>query len=194
MIAEPIEKIELMDESRAMAALVMAFATDPAVRWLYPDAQQYLTHFPDFARAFAGKAFELDTADALQGHSAAALWLPPNVQPDEAAVGDVLQRTVNEPRLSEVFSMLEQMGAFHPNEPHWYLPMIGVDPGEQGRGCGSALLRQGVARCDFDHVPAYLEATSARSVPLYEKFGFHVVGQIKTKSSPPVIPMIRLAM
>lgn len=194
MIAEQTENIELIetaDEAWAVAALTMAFANDPAVRWLFPDAQQYLTNFPAFARAFAGKAFECGTVDELEGYSAAALWLPPNVQPNEVAVMDRLQRSVNEARLPEVFSVFEQMGAFHPTEPHWYLPMIGVDPSGQGRGVGSALLLKGLARCDADGLPAYLEATNLRNISLYERFGFKAVGRIQTKTSPPIIPMFR---
>jgi len=178
-------------EARMVAAIVAAFAADPAVRWLYPDTDQYLTQFSDFARAFAGKAFAYDTARELEGVSAAALWLPPGVQPDEAAVVEVVQRTVSEDRLPEVFSIFEQMGAFHPDEPHWYLPMIGVAPMEQGRGRGAALLRDGLARCDADGLPAYLEATSLRNISLYERFGFEAVGRIQSKTSPPIIPMLR---
>jgi ribosomal protein S18 acetylase RimI-like enzyme len=85
------------------------------------------------------------------------------------------------------------MGSFHPSEPHWYLPLIGVDPAYQGRGLGSELLSRGLARCDRDGVPAYLEATSLRSVSLYERFGFETAGQIQTKTSPPIVPMIRIA-
>jgi ribosomal protein S18 acetylase RimI-like enzyme len=196
MIAEVIENREgnePANEARAMAALTLAFANDPAVRWFYPDARQYLRHFPDFAWAFAGQAFEHGTADNLEGHSAAALWLPPHVQPDESAVMEVLQESVDEFRRLEVFSLLEQAAAFHPSEPHWYLPLMGVDPKEQGRGGGSALLRRGLARCDAAGVPAYLESTNPRNVPLYERFGFKVVGQIKTRTSPVIIPMIRPA-
>jgi ribosomal protein S18 acetylase RimI-like enzyme len=83
------------------------------------------------------------------------------------------------------------MGAFHPSEPHWYLPMIGVNPSEQGRGVGSALLRKGLARCDADGLPAYLEATSLRNISFYEQFGFEAVGRIQAKTSPPIIPMFR---
>jgi ribosomal protein S18 acetylase RimI-like enzyme len=196
MTAEVIENLEFNEtanEARAMAALTVAFANDPAARWLYPEARQYLRHFPDFAWAFAGRAFEHGAADNLEGHSAAALWLPPDVQPDETAIGDVLHESVDEFRRLEVFSLLERMGAFHPSEPHWYLPMIGVDPTEQGRGYGSALLRRGLARCDAERLPAYLESTNPRNVPLYERFGFKVVGQIKTRTSPAIIPMVRPA-
>jgi len=179
------------DEARMVASLLTAFAADPAVRWMYPDAQQFLAHFPDFLRAFAGKAFEHGTADQLGGQSCVALWLPPGVLPDDAAVAEVLLRSVSESRLAEMNSMFEQMGESHPEKPHWYLPLIGVDPSLQGRGFGSKLLRKGLARCDADGVSAYLEATSLRSVPLYEQFGFRAVGQIKTRTSPPIIPMIR---
>jgi len=193
MITETINRQSAVAESRALATLISAFAADPAVRWMYPDAQQYHANFPAFVRAFAGRAFEHGTVDVLEQQSAAALWLSPGVQPDEASVVDVLQRSVNEARLPELFSLFEQMGAFHPERPHWYLPLIGVAPSGQGRGSGAALLRRGLARCDADHVPAYLEATSARSVPLYERFGFKVVGEIKTQTSPPIIPMVRPA-
>lgn len=196
MIAEPIEKLEPLEtaeEARAIAALTMAFANDPAVRWLFPDARQYLRHFPNFAWAFVGKAFDHGTVDSLEGYSAVALWLPPNVDPDESAVSEALQDGVSRTRLPEVFFILEQMGAYHPAEPHWYLPMIGVDPSEQGGGCGSALLRRGLARCDAAGQPAYLECTNLRNVALYERFGFKVVGQIKTRNSPPIIPMVRAA-
>jgi ribosomal protein S18 acetylase RimI-like enzyme len=193
MNTEAINRPKGLAESRALATLIAAFAADPAVRWMYPDAQQYQANFPAFVRAFAGRAFETNTADELALQSAVALWLPPGVQPDEAGVVDVLQRSVNEARLPELFSLFEQMGTFHPERPHWYLPLIGVAPSGQGRGSGAALMRQGLARCDEDHVPAYLEATSARSVPLYERFGFKVVGEIKTQSSPPIFPMVRPA-
>jgi GNAT superfamily N-acetyltransferase len=65
-----------------------------------------------------------------------------------------------------VFAVLEEMGRFHPSEPHWYLPPIGTDPAQQGKGYGSALLRHASAICDQEKMPAHLEATSVRSVPL----------------------------
>jgi hypothetical protein len=48
-------------------------------------------------------------------------------------------------RRATVFAVFEQMGRYHPHEPHWYLPLIGVDPAHQPKGYGSALLRQALA-------------------------------------------------
>lgn len=185
-----IEPEQRQNEARVMATLVTAFAADPPVRWTFPEPEQYLTHFPDFARAFAGKAFEHDTVDELTGR-AAALWLPPDVPPDDARVMEVFHRSVAVSLLPELSDLFDQMSAHHPEEPHWYLPLIGADPTQQGKGCGSTLLRVGLARCDRDRLPAYLEATHPRNVALYERFGFRAVGRIKTKTSPVIIPMVR---
>jgi ribosomal protein S18 acetylase RimI-like enzyme len=178
-------------EAAALALMTTAFADDPAVRWMYPEPQQYQDHFPNFIEAFAGKAFECGTVNYSPDFTGAALWLPPHVQPDEAVVAGVLQRSVAEEKLPEVFSLLEQMGTFHPTEPHWYLPMLGVGPGNQGRGIGSTLLAKAIARCDREYLPAYLESTNPRNISLYERFGFSSIGRIQTQSSPPIIPMLR---
>jgi hypothetical protein len=45
------------DEAHVIDVLVRAFAADPAVRWGWPEQQQYYMHFPSFVRAFGGKAF-----------------------------------------------------------------------------------------------------------------------------------------
>ena len=89
----------------------------------------------------------------------------------------------------EVFGFLDKMGEYHPTEPHWYLPLIGVDVSKRGRGYGSTLLRHALERCDRDGLPAYLEATSPRSKPLYERHGFEELGMIQEGSSPPLWPM-----
>ena len=85
------------------------------------------------------------------------------------------------------------MGHYHPKEPHWYLPLIGVDPRHQRRGHGAALLRHALARCDRDHAPAYLESSNPANVPLYERHGFAVLDTIQVGSSPPIFPMLRTA-
>jgi ribosomal protein S18 acetylase RimI-like enzyme len=83
------------------------------------------------------------------------------------------------------------MRAAHPSEPHWYLPLIGVDPRCQGRGYGSALLARALIRCDQERTLAYLEATSPLNRALYERHGFTVVTTIQAGNSPTIWPMVR---
>jgi GNAT superfamily N-acetyltransferase len=171
--------------------LALAFGSDPPCRWTWPDPQQYLEAFPLFARAFGGGAIEHGTAHYYEGFSGVALWLPPGVSPDEASLVRVIQDTVAPARRDAIFALFEQMDAFHPREAHWHLPLIGVDPAHQGKGIGSVLLSHVLNACDSQKVLAYLEATSPRNVPLYERHGFEVLGSIQAADSPPIVPMLR---
>jgi GNAT superfamily N-acetyltransferase len=173
-----------------VALITLAFVTDPAVRWMYPDSQVYCANFPRFVKAFGGGAFAHGSAHLLKG-SAAALWCPPGVEPDEEPLVALLQSTVPEGRLEMVFGVLEEMGRFHPEEPHWYLPLIGTDPVQQGKGHGSTLLRHALSICDAERIPAYIEGTSPRNVMLYRRHGFEVLGTVQVGTSPPITPMLR---
>lgn len=103
----------------------------------------------------------------------------------------LIQRTVPEQNQEEVFAVFEQMGSYHPTEPHWYLPLIGVDPARRGSGYGSALMKHALMRCDRENKPAYLESTNPRNVSLYKRHGFEVLGEIQVGSSPTIRPMLR---
>jgi ribosomal protein S18 acetylase RimI-like enzyme len=146
-----------------------------------------------FREGFGGGAFAYNSAHCTGGYAGAALWLPPAAHPDEEAVGEILERTVADAIRADLFAIFEQMAGYHPDGPHWYLPMIGVDPAHQGQGHGSALLQHALEQCDRDHLPAYLESTNPRNIPLYQRHGFEAIGTIQVGSSPPLIPMLRQA-
>lgn len=193
MSAPSATHASLFDYDRSIAALVTAFVSDPFIRWMFPDARQFLTYFPQVLKFYGGRAFDSGSAYRSEDFGAAALWLPPGVSPDEEALGAVLQEGVDGELQEEVFAMLDQAGASHPEVSHWHLPVIGVDPRHQGRGYGSALLARGLEVCDLGHVAAYLEATNPANIPLYKRFGFEVVGEIQVGSSPAITPMFRAA-
>jgi ribosomal protein S18 acetylase RimI-like enzyme len=188
-----IRQASLDELDRTVSVQVMAFSSDPVIRWLYPEAYEYLSHYPSFVRAFGGRAFASATAYVDENFGGAALWLPPGVHVDGELLQSVLQESVASSRHEEGFLVLEEMDRFHIEEPHWYLPMIGVDPSRQGQGIGAALLRHALMNCDEASLPAYLESSNPANIPLYERHGFSVSGTIQVGSSPPVFPMIRSA-
>jgi ribosomal protein S18 acetylase RimI-like enzyme len=107
------------------------------------------------------------------------MWLPPGVQPDSERLSSIVERHAREAVASEMAAVFEQMERYHPQEPCWYLPLIGVDPAHQGRGHGSALLRHALERVDRERLPAYLESSNPRNIPLYERHGFVRLGTIQ---------------
>ena len=90
-------------------------------------------------------------------------------------------------------AVTELMKAAHPEEPHWYLAVIGSDPDVRGKGFGQALMRSRLDRCDAEYAPAYLESSNPDNVPYYERFGFEVTGEItaarrRAQPDPDVAP------
>jgi GNAT superfamily N-acetyltransferase len=179
------------DEASIIDVLVRAFSADPVAQWIWPDSDQYHMYFPSFIRAFGGKSFTHGTAYYVDGYAAAALWLPPGVLPDEDTLSSIFQRSVSEQIQKDVITVFDQMSRYHPSEPHWHLPLMGVDPLKQSKGFGSALLQHALLQCDRDNKLAYLESSSPRSVPFYKRHGFEVLGTIQLEASPSIFPMLR---
>jgi ribosomal protein S18 acetylase RimI-like enzyme len=177
------------DIYRAIAVLVLAFTNDPVVRWKYPDPAQYLRLFPNFVRAFGGGALAQETARYVGHHVGVALWLPPGAELDHVAIDASLPAG----REAEIAAVFEELASYHPSEPHWYLPLIGVDPAYQRKGYGAALLEETLRRCDRDHIAAYLESTNPVNIALYQRHGFKLQGTVQVGSSPPLFPMLRPA-
>ena len=181
------------DPDAVYATLLLAFASDPVERWLYPGPDEYLKAFPDFLRAFGGTAFSSGTVWESDGCSAVAMWLPPAAQADGERIVETVKGTVVSARQADCMLALEQMDAAHPTFPHWYLPWLGVDPAFQGQGLGGRLLSHCLEMVDADHLPAYLETPNPRTVRLYERHGFEVVGATTAGGCPPVTFMLRQA-
>ncbi len=179
--------------AKAFATLVSAFTDDPVMRWLFPEPQQYVTHFPELLSAFGSKAFDEQSAWRLGEFSAVALWLPPNVEPDGDTIMTVLTEGVSRDKHENMLSILDQMEVGHPTYPHWYLPWFGVERTLQGRGIGAQLMTACLDIVDASHLPEYLETTNPRNITFYERHGFEVTGVAQAGAFPPVTFMLRAA-
>jgi ribosomal protein S18 acetylase RimI-like enzyme len=191
--AGTITSVDASEQASVIATLVSAFIADPVERWLFAEPLQYLTHFPAFVAAFGMGGFASDTVFKLGDCAAVAIWIPPGAEADGEAIVAALMESVPSDKHADTFSVLEQMDAGHPREPHWYLPWLGVDPALQGAGLGSVLLRHGLARADADRLPAFLETPNPRTVPFYERHGFVVSSVSQAGACPPVTSMRRPA-
>lgn len=190
----PSPAVYSLDETSADAAyatIVLAFVNDPAARWSWPKPDDYLRNMPLLARAFSEKSFARGTAFGVEGFAGVALWLPPDTSSDEAALASLIERTAPASVQKDAAGVFEQMASYHPHEPHWYLPLIGVDPLRQGQRLGDKLMAHALARCDADRLPAYLESSNPRNLPFYERHGFAALGKIQVGSSPTIVPMLR---
>ena len=105
--------------SSILNLLTLGFATDPVMRWLYPQAESYLENFPQTLRHFGGAAFEAGTALSTEDGHAAALWLPPGAHPDAEALLALFEGALSPAAFQDalrVFEMMDAMPAFKSRE------------------------------------------------------------------------------
>ncbi|MBL8554969.1 MAG: GNAT family N-acetyltransferase [Phenylobacterium sp.] len=179
------------DKAAVLDTLMLAFAGDPCLRFVLDTPDKLLRGFHRFAGGMGGAAVDLGSAWLAEDGAAAALWLPPGVGPDRDSMLGVVGEMAREEKLPTLGEVGDAMEQYHPAEPHWYLAMIGVDPAQQGRGWGSAVLKESLRRIDEAGATAYLESSNPRNVPLYERFGFEVMGFVQPGDFPGLHPMIR---
>ncbi len=166
-----------------------SFAEDPMFNWLFPTTQMY----PFLFRMLVKDVYLPRGIVHLEGQGrAAALWLPPEQRLKVAPRLRLLRFGLQLLRvngLRPVWRVARQSSVFarhHPKEPHYYLQFIGCRRSDQGQGIGAALLKQGIRICDERGMPAYLECSNARNIPLYERHGFEVTGEEAVGKNGPV--------
>lgn len=179
--------------------LARAFADDPVMAWMIPDDGARRRRLPRLFAALA-KYQHLDhggieVASSADGIGAAALWDPPGAwqqtRRDELRIAPIMLLTLGAAVLRGQAAS-ELMKKHHPEEPHWYLAVIGSDPLVRGGGFGQALMKSRLDRVDAEHAPAYLESSNPVNVPYYERFGFEVTGEmVLPNDGPSLIPMWR---
>ena len=157
------------DQDRAIATITMAFSSDPIARWFLPDANRYLTYWPQVLQAFGGAAFAEGTADSIDDCGGVALWLPPGVAPDEETMGALTAEAVAPADQDEVFGFMEQMGelpphraalvpAVHRRRSHEAGPRLRLGAAPP---CARALRQARIARLPRCHEPAEQAALRA---------------------------------
>ncbi|MBF0550413.1 MAG: GNAT family N-acetyltransferase [Deltaproteobacteria bacterium] len=173
-----------------------AFRRDAVMTYLSPNWPEFTTclYYSMVRRFFLKHHHVYVTADG----SGAALWLPPGVTFKSYPFWGKLDTLwiflskVGYQGYRRLQALARYSEAYHPAEPHFYLNSIGVRPNKAGRGIGSALLQEVLSRCDREGIPAYLENTNSRNLPLYERFGFQVTTQGRLPhGGPPIWFMLR---
>lgn len=159
--------------------LGVAFADDPMMAWIYPDADARPEQSRTFMRAALDIGLPRGHVYATDDDAAAAIWSPPDVDLfDDAAVGVLFTMLAEQlgTGADAIATGLMTINAHHPHdEPHFYLFVIGA--ARRGGGLGSTLLRKVLDQCDRQGLGAYLESSNARNLPLYERHGFRVIAE-----------------
>ncbi|MEC8947144.1 MAG: GNAT family N-acetyltransferase [Actinomycetota bacterium] len=190
------------DIPAVVAALAEAFASDPVLAFLFDDGPDPVRHQALVTALFANRLLGgrgvdeiIVPDDPVDVREAAAVWVPPKGPdgpgPDYTMSGVVNRLALGDEVMDERLAALMPMLSAAPRTPHWYLAFVGTRPSARGRGLASALISAITRRCDEDGVGAYLESSEPVNVPLYERHGFMVTGEVAIKGGPTVPLMWR---
>ncbi|MFJ3926887.1 GNAT family N-acetyltransferase [Streptomyces sp. NPDC090022] len=189
-----IRRAERADRDAVARLLDEAFQNDPVSSWVFPDPDHRRAVHGTFLGVFVDVALEEGRIDYAADGSAAALWLRiPAGEPEGEDDVPARMREAADPDNERCELVGRLTGEVHPTaEEHEYLLMIAVAPGRQGEGLGTELMRPVLEACDRDGVPAYLEASSERSMRLYERLGWEFTGTaVRLPEGPLMWPMWR---
>ncbi|MEV7018754.1 GNAT family N-acetyltransferase [Streptomyces sp. NPDC093991] len=187
------------DRELVVRLLDEAFQDDPVSSWVFPGAEYRRRTHHRLMAAFTDVTLAEGRVDLVEDGSACALWTSvPAGDPGHGAEAEgedefaELRRAVD-PDNERVELIGRLTAGVHPRDrAHEYLWMIGVVPGRQGEGLGTALIGSVLDRCDREARAAYLEASSGRSLRLYRRLGFEPTGEpLRLPDGPLMYPMWR---
>lgn len=173
-----LERAQVRD---AVDVLCDSHAEYPAFSHLFPDRDSrrrilraLFTATVQDARSF-GAVLTASVAGRMLG---VGVWLPPGRFPWSAwrklrgtrGFLPVLRWAPD--RIAEFSALGRNIEQAFPDTPHWYLEVLGVRAGAQGRGIGQALMRPAMGRADRDRLPCHLETSDPANIAFYERLGF----------------------
>ena len=171
-----------------------AFSGLPPSQWLIPDPGERQAIFPRYFRIFVEHALTNGIVHTTPDRAAAALWIPAGDEPPPLPERyDERLREATMPWTARFAEFAAALDSRHlTGTVHHHLALLGVWPGAQGRGIGTALLQAHHRVLDQAGIPAYLEAASQRSRRLYQRHGYADLGPpICLSGELQMFPMIR---
>ncbi len=179
------------EESKAVSTILLAFAADPGARWFSQSADSFVHNMSAYARTTIRLAMSHGSAFCTENCRGVIACLPPGVAPNEGELEEMLKPDFLPSDANDMEVLSIESSQYRPQAPHWYLPLIGVDPAHQGHGLGEALMVHACKQFDLHEKPAYLESSNPVNVSLYLRHGFEVLGTLQVGASPTITPMLR---
>lgn len=81
-------------------------------------------------------------------------------------------------RAGKAMSRESAIKSNYPNEPIYYLWFLGVFNADQNNGVGSQLLKEIIQDSQKQQKPIYLETSTIKNIPWYQKFGFSIYQEL----------------
>jgi GNAT superfamily N-acetyltransferase len=169
------------DADALSETLTRAFLDDPLIAYFFPDSATREGRLRRMFKLIFKMGEPFGACHVTPNFEAAILWRPPN----QFRI-PYWQYLTNGPELLGIFGTnawnvalaMNQIESAHPKPPSWYLQAVGTDPEQQGKGFGGRAIRHHLAAADAKGDACYLESSKRSNIPIYERLGFVVTGEL----------------
>lgn len=174
-----------------LSVMDKAFVEDPTVLWVSTSPEVFADEHHRYVQMCAEPAFDHGTVHATARFEGAAIWYPPGIGVLDSDY-ESFKKTVRFPdKIKGLGELAEACDQHRPQEPHWTLELIAVDPAAQNKGIGRRLMTFGLAICDRESAPVFLASSNSANLSFYERLGFTQVAQVHLPGKPTMYPMTR---
>jgi len=179
-------------------AISRGFIDNEIWAWMVPCERRLARLLPRHYRTMIRHVYmPLGTAWTSPDAAGGALWFPPGklgrTPLQQARELLSLMPWVGVRGMRRGIAFEELQSRHHPQEPHWYLQTLSIEPAKQRSGYGGALMHPALERADAEGMPCYLETQREANVPYYRRFGFELSDKVSIADSPPLWLMWRAA-
>lgn len=185
------------DTLRVAGVIARAFHPLPQAVWLVRPGLQRTQKLLANMAMWAEHALAHGHIDVAGSFDAVAVWFDREHGPAPLPADyDERLRTDCGTEADRFRALDDAFAEHHPAGAHHHLAMLAVEPDQQHRGLGTALLRHHHAVLDAGGWCSYLEASTPGNVGLYEAHGYRRLGQPYSLpfNGPPLWPMWRDAL
>jgi GNAT superfamily N-acetyltransferase len=187
MVTTNVLRLHEQDVTRVVDVVCDAFADYPVMRFVlgreredYPDRLRRFVHFIVMARIHRDEfIFGIEDDGALQGAALVSLPSRTVTSPPLDALRDALWAELGADARARYDSYAATSGRFMPPEYHYHLNVLAVRHAAHGKGYSRPLLEHvhALSAGDSRSSGVSLTTETAKNVPLYEHFGYRIVGQ-----------------
>ena len=167
--------------------LSRAFQEDPTFTEIISEETERIENLIHLFKFVIKYGLKYGLVIMTSGMEGISVWLPPEKTVittwkaiKSGAFSLVLKiksKTLNLQR--KIDNYMEDMHKRLVPDPHWFLPVIGVEPEYQGLGHGKNMLSFMINHIEEERLPIYLETNSTKNVQFYNKFDFFVLHKEK---------------
>lgn len=179
-----VEQVDSSELGRAAEVLGEAFAEDPLLRWVMPDAgpAELKAFFQFFLRRTNPRGRELFVSG-----DGAAVAVVKIVRVSEQVQGEAGQAWAPGGRNSRVADYFCWLEGHRPQVDHHFLEFIGISPARHSKGLGALLLGQLLEKAGDQGLPLWCYSSNPRNLTFYYRHGFRSLGELRRDSETPEV-------